>query len=536
MKIFRIVYLMLILIVVGLSVQARDFRSIQPIAQPEATPADAIAVIQMQPVPRFRVEQAIDAIAAAWNGGTLDPLLADSFINKSRLLDTIAEVVPRDAQLSILGIQAVSTLGQYQQNNKVISSVSAVVLSQIEFNDPLTGFQRLEGTGEWYFQVEEETDLPSISEAGMAAMIAELGGNPDAPYIENIFPARPNWDSTLTIQGGNFGESTVLISAYVHDPTSAYRPDSSAGETYMRVLLLVESWTDSLVTARMTQETQNLFESGWPNFALLEMPAVVSISTPEGRAGKEIVFQPTPGLYPPEITEVISGSPPSTSGDPSLSPGGTISLRGEHFSRPGGVVFRLLGASDGSGRPSPAINFEGQIVSWSNSQIEVTLPPSAGGFVAQNGQVVVTNDLGVEGSFESLFFLPRLETQQLENYIRIDSGGIENHAACEQALTFFSGLFLRNGWQATGTYTTSSEIIRPGTFMPLTTTHCSTVVIREPVGGSGNPAIRIRCKAYYHASCSCGVQVQIRGPAGTLPLSIEDQVWLQPPIEDPVCY
>jgi len=36
-----------------------------------------------------------------------------------------------------------------------VSTVSVIVLTQIEFSDPQTGFQRLDGTNEWTFRVTE---------------------------------------------------------------------------------------------------------------------------------------------------------------------------------------------------------------------------------------------------------------------------------------------------------------------------------------------------------------------------------------------
>ena len=144
--------------------QARSFRSIEPIAQPGMAPAGASPVAAIQAVDRALVEQAVRDVARAWNSGELSELLADDFASKSRLEDTIAEVVPRDATLTVLGIQAVSTLDQYRQaDGKIVSTVSAVVRSQIEYNAPEAGYQRREGTGEWYFRIEQTAPLPAAT-------------------------------------------------------------------------------------------------------------------------------------------------------------------------------------------------------------------------------------------------------------------------------------------------------------------------------------------------------------------------------------
>ena len=136
-------------------VTAREFRTIEAIATPVALPDGAQWLAEPRPIPRAEVERAVRAVADAWNSRSLDPLLGRDFASKSRLLDTIAEVVPRDARLEVLAVQAVSVLSQYRQADRIVSTVSAVVRSQIEFNDAVTGYQRLEGRGEWYFEVGE---------------------------------------------------------------------------------------------------------------------------------------------------------------------------------------------------------------------------------------------------------------------------------------------------------------------------------------------------------------------------------------------
>jgi hypothetical protein len=137
------------------STTAREFRAFEPIATPAALPADAVPLTRPRPIPRTEVERAVHAVADAWNSGTLDPLLGDDFASKSRLLDTIADVVPRDANLKVLAVRAVSVLTQYRRADRIVSTVSAIVHSEITFNDPVSGYRRLEGGGEWYFRVEE---------------------------------------------------------------------------------------------------------------------------------------------------------------------------------------------------------------------------------------------------------------------------------------------------------------------------------------------------------------------------------------------
>lgn len=139
---------------------AREFRVINPIVTPERIPQNAERIDRLRPVNRKLVEQAVRAMAEAWNSGRLDPILdPDRFYNKDRLLDTIAEVVPRDARLTVLSVGGVTTLEQYFQPRKgykhQISVVAAIVRTQIEFTDPEQGFLRLEGRNEFVFEIAE---------------------------------------------------------------------------------------------------------------------------------------------------------------------------------------------------------------------------------------------------------------------------------------------------------------------------------------------------------------------------------------------
>ncbi len=140
--------------------QAQEFRQLNRIASPGAAPAGTRAVQQTREVPKAKVEAAVAQIAAAWNTPNLESTLADNFYGKSRLDDALATKVPRDAKLQIMAIQGMQTLGQYAKANAsggedLISRVSVTVRTQIEYNDPRTGFQRLDGTNEFIVLITE---------------------------------------------------------------------------------------------------------------------------------------------------------------------------------------------------------------------------------------------------------------------------------------------------------------------------------------------------------------------------------------------
>lgn len=138
---------------------AQSFRRVEPIASPVQLPDGAQRVAELRPVDPALVERAVHAVAAAWNTGALDPLLAPEFFNRSRLLDTLIEVAPRDATLRVLSIESIITLDQFiapaEEGARRVSTVSVVVRTQAEWSDAGTGYQRLEGTNEFVFRVEE---------------------------------------------------------------------------------------------------------------------------------------------------------------------------------------------------------------------------------------------------------------------------------------------------------------------------------------------------------------------------------------------
>lgn len=136
--------------------QAQETRQFNRIAIPDAAqrlPPGARALASPQPVSPERIDEAVQAVVTAWNTPKLAPLLADYFYGKSRLLDALNTKVPRDAKLRVLSVQGMQTLLQYVQKNEsgveqLKSRVSVTVRTQVEYNDPQAGFQRLDGTNE----------------------------------------------------------------------------------------------------------------------------------------------------------------------------------------------------------------------------------------------------------------------------------------------------------------------------------------------------------------------------------------------------
>ena len=110
-------------------------------------------VAASQPIAATEIESAVRQIAASWGKSDLEPLLADNFNDKSRLLGSLAADVPRDAGLRVVSIQGSQILTQYTMadtdgQQSLYSRVSVTVRTQVEYNDAQKGFQRLDGTND----------------------------------------------------------------------------------------------------------------------------------------------------------------------------------------------------------------------------------------------------------------------------------------------------------------------------------------------------------------------------------------------------
>lgn len=143
--------------------QAQEFRLLNRIPTPQAAagiPPGASLVTPPRPIPAALIEAAVHDIAAAWNTPALDSRLAENFYGKSRLTSTLAADVPRDAKLRVIAIQGSQTVAQYTMAGAGgqptrYSRISVTVRTQLEYNDPVKGLQRLDGTNDLILRLEE---------------------------------------------------------------------------------------------------------------------------------------------------------------------------------------------------------------------------------------------------------------------------------------------------------------------------------------------------------------------------------------------
>ena len=153
-----------------------EFRSIQRIptrtsragATTAGTPARQSPASQLKdlsPIRRQVVESAVRQLLESWNSADMAALIDNGFVDRSRFLDASGDKVrvPADATIRLVSTRGIRTLtrrleedppGQYA----VVTTVSVTITTQIEFNDAVEGFQRIEGKNELILDIAERLE------------------------------------------------------------------------------------------------------------------------------------------------------------------------------------------------------------------------------------------------------------------------------------------------------------------------------------------------------------------------------------------
>lgn len=141
---------------------AAEFRTFKPIPIPASVLSPATEQQSFVPVNQAKVKNAVERLMEAWNKPQLTKMVSERFYDKDRLVDAVNTKAPRDAKIRVLSIQGIQTLQQETKKHPkqpdrmlVVSRVSVTVKTQIEFNDPVNGFQRREGTNEYILRVTQ---------------------------------------------------------------------------------------------------------------------------------------------------------------------------------------------------------------------------------------------------------------------------------------------------------------------------------------------------------------------------------------------
>ena len=161
-KLAILIFTILLLLSFVSSINARQFRSIAPIASSDRNdiaPEGTIPVENIEPIAREDIEPLVKDMIEKWNTSEMSSILSEQFYDKSRLIDAVDTAVPRDAKLRVQSIQGIQTLGQFlkpgqgNERSELISIVSATVRTQLEFNNSSGTFVNRSGTNEFILQV-----------------------------------------------------------------------------------------------------------------------------------------------------------------------------------------------------------------------------------------------------------------------------------------------------------------------------------------------------------------------------------------------
>jgi len=148
--------------------QAQESRVFNPIGRPQ--PVGPAQATQAAPAPlaspppaavKTVIDASVDRFAKSWNTPALGSGLSRAFYDRERVMDALVTRVPRDAVLRVLAVQSAQVLSQETRRTsngletEVVTRVAVVLRTQVEFNDPATGFQRREGLNEAIFVLRD---------------------------------------------------------------------------------------------------------------------------------------------------------------------------------------------------------------------------------------------------------------------------------------------------------------------------------------------------------------------------------------------
>lgn len=162
----RAAVLLAVMLGAAAAAQAQESRIFNPIGRPQqpgaaAQPAAAPLAAPPPAAVKEVVAPSVDRFAKSWNTPALGALLSPAFYDRDRVMDALVTKVPRDAVLRVLDVQSARVLSQEVRptsnglESEVVTRISVVLRTQVEFNDPVAGFQRREGLNEAIFVLRE---------------------------------------------------------------------------------------------------------------------------------------------------------------------------------------------------------------------------------------------------------------------------------------------------------------------------------------------------------------------------------------------
>ena len=139
---------------------AHEFRSITPIERASDAvdiPARGAPLAAPLAVSRLRVDYAMRQVVRTWNREYGGAELSLQFRDRDRLLDALQSRVPREARLTLIGIESSRVLGQAVLDTRLRTTVAVLARTRIDFVDERGRKQSREGVNEYHLTLEDMT-------------------------------------------------------------------------------------------------------------------------------------------------------------------------------------------------------------------------------------------------------------------------------------------------------------------------------------------------------------------------------------------
>ncbi|MCX8110338.1 MAG: hypothetical protein N3D15_03695 [Syntrophorhabdaceae bacterium] len=163
----KIIIITGIFMFIALEVTAQELRPFNPIRTQASITGTLLPGAQVveptKPLPDKVISSSADTIASSWNTLDFQKMVSDRFYNRSRLIDAMNTETAKDAKLKVLNTHSANIISQAivpdSDGGKLrVSTVSIVMETRAEFNDPKQGFISAPGTNEMLIEVVEKIE------------------------------------------------------------------------------------------------------------------------------------------------------------------------------------------------------------------------------------------------------------------------------------------------------------------------------------------------------------------------------------------
>jgi hypothetical protein len=157
----------LTVLLMALPASGQEMRPWNPIRSKAAVvrqlPPGGKRVEPAQPLAAGTVARTTEALSKTWNSPDFQKFVSGRFYDQSRLSDAMNTETAKDARLKVMNSRNASILSQAvvpdpQGGTLRVSTLSVVLETRAEFNDPRHGFISAPGTNEMILEVVEKID------------------------------------------------------------------------------------------------------------------------------------------------------------------------------------------------------------------------------------------------------------------------------------------------------------------------------------------------------------------------------------------